>query len=96
MNEEASGGRSCETDGHSLMARDFDREVAETQVRIGVLNRYTALGIPDTEPIGKVCPGKGEDRPSNTLSNKADRFPTSLRDKLDTFLADFSDRSYHL
>ena len=30
--------------GQSLMARDFDRQVAEAQVRIAVLNRYTALG----------------------------------------------------
>jgi hypothetical protein len=27
------------------MARDFDRQVAELQVRIAVLNGYTALGI---------------------------------------------------
>lgn len=38
--------------GQSLMARDFDRQVAELQVRIAVLNRYTALGIPVTEPVG--------------------------------------------
>ena len=38
--------------GQSLMSRDFDRQVAEIQVRIAVLNRYTALGIPVTEPVG--------------------------------------------
>jgi hypothetical protein len=38
--------------GQSLMARDFDRQVAEVQVRIAVLNRYTALGIPVTEVVG--------------------------------------------
>lgn len=38
--------------GQSLMARDFDRQVAEIQVRIAVLNRYTALGIPVTVPVG--------------------------------------------
>ena len=38
--------------GQSLMARDFERQVAEVQIRIAVLNRYTALGIPVTEPIG--------------------------------------------
>lgn len=38
--------------GQSLMARDFDRQVAEIQVRIAVLNRYTALGIPVTEAVG--------------------------------------------
>ncbi len=38
--------------GQRLMARDFDRQVAEIQVRIAVLNDYTALGIPITEPVG--------------------------------------------
>ncbi|MEQ5872940.1 IS5 family transposase [Sagittula sp. NFXS13] len=38
--------------GQSLMARDFDRQVAEIQVRVAVLNRYTALGMPVTEPVG--------------------------------------------
>ncbi|BAQ71370.1 transposase, IS4 family protein [Rhodovulum sulfidophilum] len=37
--------------GQSLMARDFDRQVAELQVRIAVLNGYTALGISVTEPV---------------------------------------------
>ena len=38
--------------GQSLMARDFERQVAEIQIRVAVLNRYTALGIPVTEPVG--------------------------------------------
>ncbi len=38
--------------GQSLMARDFDRQVAELHVRAAVLNGYTALGIPVTEPAG--------------------------------------------
>jgi hypothetical protein len=38
--------------GQSLMALDFDRQVAELQVRIAVLNGYTALGIPITEAVG--------------------------------------------
>lgn len=38
--------------GQSLMARDFDRQVAEIQIRVAVLNRYTALGIPVTEVVG--------------------------------------------
>ena len=38
--------------GQSVMARDFDRQVAEIQIRIAVLNRYTALGIPVTEVVG--------------------------------------------
>ena len=38
--------------GQSLMARDFERQIAEVQVRVAVLNRYTTLGIPVTEPVG--------------------------------------------
>ncbi|TDK53375.1 IS5 family transposase [Antarcticimicrobium luteum] len=38
--------------GQCLMARDFDRQVAEIQIRVAVLNKYTALGIPVTEVVG--------------------------------------------
>ena len=37
--------------GQKLMARDFNRQTAEIQVRIAILNRYTALGIPVTQPV---------------------------------------------
>lgn len=37
--------------GQSLMARDFERQVAELQVRIAVLNGYTAIGMPITRPV---------------------------------------------
>ena len=39
--------------GQRLMAaRDFDRQVAEFQVRVVVLNGFTALGTPITEVVG--------------------------------------------
>ncbi len=38
--------------GQRLMARDFDRQVAEFQVRVAVLYGYTALGIPVTRVAG--------------------------------------------
>ena len=38
--------------GQRLMARDFDRQVAEVQIRIAVMNGYTVLGIPVTEVLG--------------------------------------------
>ncbi|AHD00889.1 transposase ISSpo9 [Leisingera methylohalidivorans DSM 14336] len=41
-----------QTLAQSLMARGFDRQVAELQLRIAMLNRYTALGIPDTLAVG--------------------------------------------
>jgi hypothetical protein len=34
--------------GQRLAARDFDRQVAEFQVRVAVLNGFTAIGIPVT------------------------------------------------
>lgn len=34
------------------MARDFDRQVAEFQVRVAVLNGYIAFGTPVTEVAG--------------------------------------------
>ena len=37
--------------GQKLMARDLDRQTAELQVRIAILNRFTALGIPVTRPV---------------------------------------------
>jgi hypothetical protein len=38
--------------GQRLMARDFDRQVADFQVRVAVLNGFTALGTPVTEAVG--------------------------------------------
>jgi hypothetical protein len=38
--------------GQGLVARDFDWQVAEIQNRVAVLNCYTVLGIPVTQPIG--------------------------------------------
>lgn len=55
--------------GQNLMARDCNRQVAELQVRASVLDGYTALGIPVTEPVGQVRPGKGEVWASPSLRN---------------------------
>lgn len=38
--------------GQNLMARDFDRQVAEVQIRAVILNGYTALGLPRTITVG--------------------------------------------
>jgi len=50
-----------------LMARDFDRQVSEFPVRVAALNGLTALGIPVTQAVGQVCPGKGKVRLSPDL-----------------------------
>ncbi len=34
------------------VAGEFDRQVAEIQIRIAALNRYTAFGLPVTKPAG--------------------------------------------
>jgi hypothetical protein len=38
--------------GERLRSRDFDRQVAELQIRAAILNRFTALGTPITQRIG--------------------------------------------
>ena len=38
--------------GQRLAARDFDRQVAEIQIRAAILNGFTALGIPRTLVVG--------------------------------------------
>jgi len=37
--------------GERVMACDFDRQVAELQVRAAVLHRFTRLGTPITVPV---------------------------------------------
>ena len=43
-----------QTTAGQRMARDFDRQVAEVQVRVAILNGYTALGIPVTKAVGQI------------------------------------------
>jgi hypothetical protein len=38
--------------GQRLMSRDFDRQVAEVQVRTAAMYSYTAPGIPVTKAVG--------------------------------------------
>lgn len=38
--------------GQRLSARDFDRQVTKVKIRVAILNRYTALGIPRTVAVG--------------------------------------------
>ena len=51
--------------GQKLSARDFDRQTAELQSRIAILNRHTALGIPLTRPA--ACPHGGKGAPGPQL-----------------------------
>ena len=56
--------------GQSLMACNFDRQGAELQVRIAVLNGYTAFNIPATEATGKSTRGKGNCRQTPICATK--------------------------
>jgi hypothetical protein len=38
--------------GERVMRRDFDRQVAELQIRAAILNRFTAFGAPQTGSVG--------------------------------------------
>lgn len=38
--------------GEHVVSRDFDRQVAELQIRAAILNRFTALGVPLTQRAG--------------------------------------------
>jgi chromosome condensin MukBEF MukE localization factor len=57
--------------GERVMARDFDRQVAELQVRAAVLNRFTRLGTPITVPVLQKELQIASARPSLDLLNKA-------------------------
>ena len=37
--------------GERVRSRDFDRQVAELQIRAAILNRFTALGTPITQRV---------------------------------------------
>ncbi len=67
--------------GQTLMARDFERQTAELQVRIAVLNRYTAIGPPVTRPVGRPSYGKGEAWLSAVSCNKAVRMKSGSYEK---------------
>ena len=57
--------------GQHLMARDFDRRVVEVQIRIAVMNGYTALGIPVTDPLDESVRGKGSLRHQRVCATEA-------------------------
>jgi hypothetical protein len=43
-----------------VMARDFDRQVAELQIRAAILNRFTALGTKKLTAWDESVQGKGK------------------------------------
>jgi hypothetical protein len=45
--------------GKRIIARDFDRQAADLQLRAAVLNRFTRLGTPITVSMQKIPSWKG-------------------------------------
>ena len=37
--------------GERVMARDFDRQVAKLKTRAAILNRFTVIGMPQTQRV---------------------------------------------
>ena len=44
--------RCLKLPGERVMARGFDRQAAELQIRAAILNRFTARGTPITQRAG--------------------------------------------
>jgi len=57
--------------GERLMARTFDRQTAELQIRAAILNRFTRLGTPESIRVALNLAGSGETRPLAYLLDKA-------------------------
>ncbi|MGB2903391.1 MAG: IS5 family transposase, partial [Candidatus Dechloromonas phosphoritropha] len=43
--------------GDHLFSREFDRQVAESHVRVAIINRFTCLGMPKSVRAGQIVPG---------------------------------------
>jgi hypothetical protein len=67
--------------GQRLSASDFDRQVAEFQVRGAIPNGLIALGTPITVVAREVCPRKGERRSAIELCKRANRDRQVLESK---------------
>ncbi|OLS52568.1 hypothetical protein BV392_11530, partial [Rhodovulum sulfidophilum] len=57
--------------GERIMSRDPDRQTAEIQIRIAIMNRFSALGRAEIEAIARKVTGKVIVRPINDLRNNA-------------------------
>lgn len=63
--------------GQSLITGDLDRQGAELQARIAVLNGDTALGSPVIVAEEQIRPGTAEVLPSANLRNNATQNSTT-------------------
>ena len=66
--------------GERIAARDPDRQTAEIQIRVALINRFNALGTAEVVRMARHQPGKGESCLSPELRNNAVRHaPGRLR-----------------
>lgn len=49
--------------GERIMSRDPDRQTAEIQNRIAIMNRFSALGRAETEAVARLQAGKRASSP---------------------------------
>ena len=42
--------------GDRLFSREFDRQVAESHVRVAIINQFTYLGMPNSVRAGQIVP----------------------------------------
>ena len=59
--------------GQRLMARDFDRQTAEIQILITLMNRFNALGTAESVRVSRRHRGKGPSRPKVEFCNMCNR-----------------------
>jgi hypothetical protein len=57
--------------GERVMAREFDRQVAELQIRAVILNRFVALGNPETQRIAQTPTIKEEMLTPNPFAQRS-------------------------
>jgi len=56
--------------GKQVIARDFDRQVTELQVRASILNWFASLGKPATVRVASLRLGKGRLIPSRVMQER--------------------------
>ena len=65
--------------GQRLAARDFDRQVADFQIRVAVLNGFTAPGIPVTESRRTNLSGQRGSQPLNRFVQQSPCYSLLLK-----------------
>jgi len=65
--------RGLKAFGERISARDPDRQAAEIQTRIALMNRFSALGTAEIFRVNRTHRGKGKSRLRRELRNNASK-----------------------